>query len=119
MDSAILEILKNIPALSNVDEDELGNIAKKAKIQNYPKDSYIFHENDKGNLFYVIKSGKIDILRKNSEGEEASVAVLYPDNFFGEMALINDAPRNASAKCLEDCEMYIFDKNDFYDLLYL
>lgn len=119
MDTPSVEILKNIPILSNIDEEDLENIAKNVELVKFPKGEYIFHEGDTGEQFYIIKSGKIEILRKNTEGIEARIASLYPDNFFGEMALLNVKPRNASAKCLEDCELLVFDKKDFYEFLIL
>ena len=119
MSFTLLDILKHIPILNDVDEDELAEVVKKVALQNFPKDKYIFREGDEGELFYVIKSGKVEILRNDEKGQENSVAVLYPDNFFGEMALLSDNPRNASVKCMENCELYIFNKKDFYEFLYL
>jgi CRP-like cAMP-binding protein len=114
-----LEILKNIPALSDVDEDDLADVVKKASTEKFSPDAVIFNEGDAGDKFYVIKSGKIEILRKNGDNEDEQIAILYPDNFFGEMALISDIPRNATAKCLEEVELLTFDKKDFYDILFL
>ena len=118
MDNTLSEILSQIPALVEVDIDDLQDITKKAKLKKYPKDSYVFHEGDKGDNFYVIKSGKVEVL-KTVDGKQKQAAVLYPDNFFGEAALINERPRNASIKCLDDCELYILCKSDFYDFIYL
>lgn len=119
MDAALYEILKNMPVLSDVDEDDLADVVKKVTLQKFAKDSYVFHEGDKGEIFYIIKSGKVEILRKDENNQEKSIAILYPDNFFGEMALLNDNPRNASVKCLEDSELFVFNKKDFFDFLYL
>jgi CRP-like cAMP-binding protein len=119
MDVLLLEILKNIPILSDIDKDELKTVVKKVELKKFPKGTYIFHEGDKGDVFYIIKSGKIEILRKNKENKEERVATLYPDNFFGEMALLDEKPRNASAKSLEDTELIIYNKKDFFDFLYL
>ena len=118
MKNNLSEILSQIPALSEVDSDDLEEITNKVKLKNFSKDSFVFHQGDKGENFYVIKSGKVEILKKVDD-KEKQVAVLYPDNFFGEAALINDNPRNASIKCLEDCELYVFNKQDFFDFLYL
>jgi len=119
MDNSLIEILTQIPILADVDEDDLQNVIKNVKVKKYSKGTYVFHEGDIGDTFYVIKSGQIEILRKDRNNEEKRVAILYPDNFFGEMALINDDPRNASIKCFEDCELFVFNKKDFYDFLYL
>jgi CRP/FNR family cyclic AMP-dependent transcriptional regulator len=117
-ENSLTEILSQIPVLVEVDIDDIEEIAKRVKLIKFPKDSFVFHQGDKGETFYVIKTGKVEIL-KTVESQEKKAAVLYPDNFFGEMALINDDPRNATVKCLEECELFVFNKKDFYDFLYL
>ena len=119
MNSSIVQILKNIPILSDIDEDDLQGVAKNVKIMEFPKDTYVFRQADKGDKFYIIKSGKVEIITQNKDEKEHSIAILYPDNFFGEMALLNEKPRNASAKCVEDTELFVFHKQDFYDILFL
>jgi len=117
-ENTLEDILSQIPVLVGVDTDDIDEIAKRVKLKKFPKDSYIFKQGDIGDSFFVIKSGKVEILKKEGDIEK-QVAVLYPDNFFGEMALITDDARNATIKCLEDCELFVFNKNDFYDFLYL
>lgn len=119
MNSELLTLLKHIPILNDVDEDELTDVVKNTTLQNFKKGEYIIHEGEQGDTFYIIKSGKVEVLRKNEDGEEEIIAALYPDNFFGEMALLSDKPRNASIRCIEDCQVYVFDKKDFFNFLYL
>ncbi|MBN1495090.1 cyclic nucleotide-binding domain-containing protein [Candidatus Peregrinibacteria bacterium] len=114
----LIEILKQIPALVEVDPDDLLDITKKIKLKKFENNEFVFREGDSGETFYVIKSGKVEVLKK-SDNIVKQVAVLYPDNFFGEAALLNQAPRNASIRCLENTELYVFNKDDFYDLIYL
>ncbi|MBD3156977.1 cyclic nucleotide-binding domain-containing protein [Candidatus Peregrinibacteria bacterium] len=119
MNSNLINLLKHIPILSDVDEDDLADVVKNTTSKTYKKGQYIIHEGEKGETFYIIESGKVQVLRKNDRDEEEVVAALYPDNFFGEMALLNEKPRNASIRCLEDCRVYVFKKKDFYSFLYL
>lgn len=118
MDNTLSEILSQIPALIEVDIDDLEEICKKAKLKKFTGNSYVFHQGDEGDNFYVIKSGKVEVTKRINNIEK-QVAVLYPDNFFGEMALISEEPRNASIRCLDDCEFFVFNKKDFYEFLYL
>jgi len=119
MNSDIINLLKQIPILNDADEEELADVAKNAVLMHFKKEDYIIKENDPGDTFYIIKSGKVGVLRKDENGNEEIISALYPDNFFGEMALLKEQPRNASIKCIEDCEVYMFNKKDFFDLLYL
>lgn len=119
MNSELLNLLKHIPILNDVDEDELVDIVKNTTLRHFKQGDYIMHEGEHGETFYIIKSGKVEVLRKNEEGKEEIIAALYPDNFFGEMALLSDKPRNASIRCIEDCQVYVFNKSDFFNFLYL
>ncbi|MBU1446133.1 cyclic nucleotide-binding domain-containing protein [Patescibacteria group bacterium] len=116
MISSIFAVLRNIPALEGVEDSVLREISSKGKNMKYKKGDFVFKQDEPGDLFYVIKSGKVDVIREFQDGTEESIVVLYDDNFFGEMALLSDNPRNASIKCLDDCELIAFNKIDFYGL---
>ena len=72
----------------------------------YYAGSRIFKEGDPGNAAYLIESGKIEISR-NDNGNAVVLGTLGPKEIFGEMALVDDAPRMATAKALEDTVCYI------------
>ena len=61
---------------------------------------------------YVIKRGRVQVLRENRILNE-----LADNDFFGEMALVSDAPRNATVKTLTDVEVLTLSKADFRSLL--
>lgn len=115
--SSIFAVLRNIPALEGVDDSVLQRISSEGKTEKYQKNDFVFKQGDLGDLFYVIRSGKVNVLRKSKDNADQSIAILYDDNFFGEMALLSNEPRNASIQCLEDCEVITFNKNDFLQLL--
>lgn len=119
MDSSLFKILKNIPALSEIDEDDLKDAIKTAVLMGYPKNSIIYNIGDKGTHFYVIKSGMVEVFEKDQKGSFKSAEKYYPDNFFGEMALIEDMPRETIARSIENSEIYLFNINDFKEFLYL
>lgn len=66
----------------------------------YPGD-IVFCEGEEGNWAYLIQSGKIEIFNVRPDGSECSLAVIGPGRLFGEMALIDAAPRMASARAVE------------------
>lgn len=61
---------------------------------------------------YYIKSGHVKVMYAGDE-----IAVLGPDSFFGEFALITDEPRTATVEAIDDVELHIFLKDDFLTLL--
>ena len=66
----------------------------------FEKDHLIFREHESGDNAFIIAEGKVEILRETSEGP-MSLRILHKGAMFGEMALIDDQPRMASAKAID------------------
>ncbi|MBN1620922.1 Crp/Fnr family transcriptional regulator [candidate division WOR-3 bacterium] len=78
----------------------------------YKKGEIIFSEGDTGNEMYLIKSGNVRIYKLTGRIQH-TLAVLKEGNFFGEMAILDQSPRSASAEASTDVELVIFDKEAF------
>lgn len=120
LDTAILlPILKQIPLFSNLDENLHREIIRHIILMYYPKEYVIFKEKDEGDALYIIKKGKIEIYHDPKEEGDlpVKIAEISTGGFFGEMALISNLPRNASARALEESEVFILSKDDFKKLL--
>jgi CRP-like cAMP-binding protein len=76
----------------------------------------LFQEGDKGEEMFIIQSGKVKI-SKRIRGVEKTLATLEKGEFFGEMAILNDKPRSATAETVEDCEMLVIDRKTFDALI--
>ncbi|EKD47648.1 MAG: hypothetical protein ACD_65C00346G0006 [uncultured bacterium] len=109
---SILPILKQIPLFATLDEKIHDKIIKDITMQYYPAGYQLFEEGNPAGAMYILKSGVIQIYKGNKE-----IAKLGKGSFFGEMALVSDLPRNASAKVIEDAEVFILKKSDFDALL--
>ena len=81
-----------------------------------PAGTLLFQEGDKGEEMFIIQSGKVKI-SKRIRGVEKTLATLEKGEFFGEMAILNDKPRSASAETLENCEMLVIDRKTFDALI--
>ncbi len=68
----------------------------------FAKGEKIFREGENGNRAYIIQRGMVDII-KDIDGEDVTVGSVGPGGIFGEMALIDDEPRMASAVVAEYC----------------
>jgi CRP/FNR family cyclic AMP-dependent transcriptional regulator len=82
----------------------------------FPAGAVLFREGDRGEEMYILQSGKVKISKK-IRGVEKTLATLDKGEFFGEMAILNDKPRSASAETIEDCEMLVIDRKTFETLL--
>ncbi len=109
--------LKQIPIFSSLNDNHVEKIREIVEQISIPRGSSIFKQGDFGDAFYIIISGKVKI-SKIEDGEEKTIALLKDGEFFGEMALLEEAPRSASAFCAEDCKLYkITQKNFGYIML--
>ncbi len=74
---------------------------------------FAFHEGERGDRAYVIDSGNIKISRARPDGTKLVLAILGRGDLFGELALIDDLPRSASAESLGDVELISLDRDLF------
>jgi len=82
----------------------------------FPMGTVLFREGDKGEEMFILQSGKVKI-SKRIRGVEKTLATLEKGEFFGEMAILNDKPRSATAETVEDCDMLVIDRKTFETLL--
>jgi CRP-like cAMP-binding protein len=80
--------------------------------ESYPTGTVLFHEGDAGKHMYVIQSGRVQLTRR-VRGREAHLAMLPAGEFFGEMAIINQRPRSATATVMEDARLLVIDARTF------
>ncbi len=79
--------------------------------------SFIFEEGDLGTEMYIIQSGKVEILKHQSDGEQRQLAILLQGDFFGEMSILEDLPRTASVRAIADCKLVEINGSTFDQML--
>ena len=70
-----------------------------------------------GEILYVIKKGSVQITKKGNSGQEMVLATLKEGEFLGEMSLIDNRPRTATAKVAEESQLLVMTKKAFVTLL--
>ncbi len=85
------------------------------QLKRFSAGQLIFKQGDSGNEMFVVRSGKVRIFRESS-GDETTLAVLEPGEYFGEMALFDSQPRMASAAAQGDTEVRVVTKAEFENL---
>jgi CRP-like cAMP-binding protein len=81
-----------------------------------PANTILFNEGDAGEEMFIIQTGRVKI-SKRIRGVEKTLATLEKGEFFGEMAILNDKPRSATAETLDDCDMLVIDRKTFDALI--
>ena len=88
-----------------------------AQIRDFPHDATIFKEGDAGDGMYVVRSGGVQISAFIGQGERKPLARLKPGDYFGEMAVIDNEPRSASATAEGDTSVYYLPRELVLQLL--
>jgi CRP-like cAMP-binding protein len=78
----------------------------------FPKGTVLFQEGELGKDMFVVQAGRISISKKVRDVEKV-LAILGPGEFFGEMAIISNKPRNATAEVTEDAKLLVIDPKTF------
>ncbi len=118
-ENPVFHILEKIPLFKDLNEDSAKLISNKITLEYYPVDHLLFSLGDKGDTMYIIKKGQVKIFQgpKDDKEEQIVLATLVDDAFFGEMALVSEKPRNASAMTMVESEIFVLKKDDFYSLI--
>ena len=82
--------------------------------QKYRKSGVIFEQGTSGSEMYLIHKGRVMLSVRQNETGETPLVILNPGDFFGEMALVDDSPRSATASAAEDdTELIVMDRARF------
>lgn len=112
-----LILLKESSIFSMVVTDDLRRVAQAMDEHRYFAGERVFEVNDMGDHLYVLVSGKVGIRIRCQRDDCLQIAELGPGDCFGEMNLLDDLPRSATAYVLEDCVALSLDKGRLRGLL--
>lgn len=110
-------LLKGVPLFELLRTDQLRHLAAALEPVAWPGREVIFERGEAGDALYVIVSGKVGISLSETPSFEDFIAELGPGEFFGEMAILDDQPRSASALTIEGTEAYSLGKEKTRGLL--
>lgn len=95
------------------DHEDLFELARYFKRQRCAAGELIFREGGVADAFYVVLSGQVQIVKGGTSAQSRLMAILNPGDFFGEMGLVEQAPRLAAAHMLSAGELAVMAKPDF------
>ncbi len=115
---SIVPLLKKVDILNGLSDSQLEEVAELCREQTFNADDSIFKENDKSSELYLIQDGLVEITLSVPEpGTEKSLVTLGNGQIFGEMALLDEGPRTASARCIADgTRLWVAKRADFISL---
>ena len=98
------EYLKNVGLFSGLEKKILRSLSEYCVLLPFKKGETLVKQGEPGLGLYIIVSGKVKIVKKTANGYEWELALHGPGEFFGEMTVLDNAPRSASVIALEDTE---------------
>jgi CRP-like cAMP-binding protein len=106
------EFLSKVPLFANCSGEEIRAIDEVTQEQSFQPGQIIVSQGTPGQAFYMILEGRVEIVRDNS-----SFGAFRPGDFFGEMSLLDSAPRSATVRSLEPTRCLMLSSWDFKALL--
>jgi CRP/FNR family transcriptional regulator, cyclic AMP receptor protein len=110
-------ILKNVPLFSSFTDQQLALLLPAVQHRRFPRGAYIIRAGEETDALYIILAGRAKVLIPDDDGNEVILSVIGPNEFFGEMGLLDDQPRSASVETLEPCEMLRISRGAFLNCL--
>lgn len=104
--------LRTAPVFANVRSEDLAPIARVAEVEEHPTGATIFTEGEPGDALYVVVRGEVDVRHGNEK-----LARLGTGEAFGEMAVLDTAPRSATAVAATDAQLLRIQSGAFYEVL--
>lgn len=116
--STTAETLGDVPLFSQLPHTDLEALGAQAVLRRYARNHVIFSQGDPGDGLYVLTEGRVVITRSGADGNELILTICEPEEAFGELALVDQEPRSASAVALEDCSALFLSSAAFSTFLH-
>lgn len=105
LDPAVSSAVSVLPALDSVDTLQVE--------KHYRAGEIIMRQDEPGDCAYFVQSGRVEIVLRRPDGSQIEVGRRGPGTLIGEMAIVDDGPRSATVRALEDCRLLEISKADF------
>ena len=112
-----LLLLKQSPVFSMIGTDDLLVVAQSLDTQDYFAGDRVFEVNDQGDHLYILVSGKIGVTIDKNPDSKNYIAIIGQGDTFGEMNLLDDLPRSATAHVIEDSTVLTLGKSRLRGLI--
>jgi len=104
------------PMFHYLDDKDTRTLSQYLQFRRMKRGEVIFREGDPGDYVVFIFKGSVEVSTKNPEGEDYSLAQLGWGTSVGEMALIDELPRSATANVVDDIEFFMLTRDSFNDI---
>ena len=111
-----IELLQTIPLFESLERDDLTVLANRLREVAVEAGQTVFAQGDEGDSMYVIETGAVDIIAGSGK-QKVTVASLFKQQYFGELSLLDGAPRSATAIANRATQLLALDRDDFVEFI--
>lgn len=105
-------LLDSVSLFEHLDEEGRVQLSEAVKGRQLEAGQVLFNTGEPGEALYIVKSGQIEIFIKDTTGQKIALAIIREGEVFGELALLDEGPRTATAQALVDSELLELDRDD-------
>jgi CRP/FNR family cyclic AMP-dependent transcriptional regulator len=105
-----LAFLRKVPLFHGLNDSQLRKMARHFREREYAPDTAILEQGKKGVGLFIMVSGEAKVIREQIDGESIELDRLRPTDFFGELSLLDDAPRAANVIAVEPTKCLVLEK---------
>lgn len=108
----------NVPLFQGLNSEDYATVCMAMVQRRFSAgETILYEEDDETQTFFIIATGRVNVVVLTSEGKQTILATLRPGDFFGEMAILDGEPRSASVVAAEECELYMLYRRQFLEIL--
>ena len=113
----LADTIRTIPLFSGLTREDIAKVLGKLEEKSFPPGATIMSQGDQGDYFYFIQSGAVQVVLESGGGRRESIAVLGPQESFGEMALLSGEPRSATIITVKDTTVWRLSREAWNELI--
>ncbi len=111
------EILAALPVFAGLSDRDWEKVADIFSERQYQRDDYIFLEGEAPEALYVVKAGKVKVLRHSPDGKDVVLRMAGPGHLLGSVAVFDGGGYPGTAQAIEDCTVLVISRNDCLTLV--
>lgn len=108
---------RNASLFSSLNDDDLVMLARDAQIERYSAGTLIFKQNDLGGALYIVEQGTVELFVNDRASRMVNLLSAGVGQVFGEMSILEDQPRSASARAVTDVELIVLSRDDLIKVI--
>lgn len=112
-----MKLLEQIDLFAGLNDTQLANLYQRLRPRSFTANSVVVHEGDDGSGLFVVQSGSLKVFLTDQDGREVTLSLLDPGDYFGELALLDGAPRSASVMAVTRSELLQLPRAAFLTML--